>query len=384
MPLQDRVFARARRDYGVIRAAVGTDIPQDITPSRNDVLAEIATHTWVQAFVDGSWIDLDSAFPDSEPGRSFCAAERTLDTLPLASYQQVTIRVIAEYARGSALTRETALEVRTRAERVLDREIFLLHVRKAGLGSSLTRAMSGASDDNWSPVLWVEGETRSGKPILFADGSVPASRPAEEAQTGGALSRGLGELFGEAPAARAARIFVAERLEFEIVFPGGRREVTTRTLVDRAKLTWRKDANRDPRALHALARNNEGAALRDARAGWWELSTGYGDVRAVLENLNASYKKYPTFFENPRPGEWSPPRSLKGYRGNPSPGKTYHIPNPEDYGDSASELQKYKDSEALKKAPRKPKGREVGSEVGEYIATGEPADHRFKRVNFRI
>jgi hypothetical protein len=80
--LVERVYARARRDYAVVRTALGTRLPPASRPSRPDVLKEIEQHVWVQAQVDGRWVDLDSAFPDATVGRSYAAVARTFDTPP--------------------------------------------------------------------------------------------------------------------------------------------------------------------------------------------------------------------------------------------------------------------------------------------------------------
>lgn len=259
-----RLRARAVRDYAAIRNALGNTLPSKASPSRDEVLKEIEQHVWVQAEVNGRWVDLDSAFPDATPGRTYTSAERTSETLPKESYQRVTIRVISETLTGGSLKTETALEFSATADELLDRQIFLTHVPGSG-GGGLAGAIAGATlgPDAWTPMLWVDGEFHPGKPIAFTTEQKPAER-------GGLPGGGFGGLFGAGGALSASSSqFVAEWLEFEILFPDGRREVTRRALVDRAGMAWRQAGKLDTATLRPLARDKDGLLAPQALHNIW-------------------------------------------------------------------------------------------------------------------
>ena len=276
-----RLRARAVRDYAAIRKALGDTLPSKAGPSRDEVLREIEQHVWVQAEVNGRWVDLDSAFPDATPGRTYTSAERTSETLPKETYQRVTIRVVSEMLTGSSLKSETALEFSATAEELLDRQIFLTHTPGGG-GGGLAGAISGAAmgPDAWTPMLWVDGATHLGKPVVFSEQSKPAER-------GRPPGGGLGGLFGAGGALSASSQFVAEWLEFEIAFPDGRRDVTRRALVDRAGMAWRQAGNLDPAKLRPLPRDAEGLMAPRALHNIW-FSAGrhnLADYAGALEYL---------------------------------------------------------------------------------------------------
>ncbi len=171
-----RLRTRAVRDYAAIRKALGDALPSGMSPSREQVLREIEEHVWVQAEVDGRWVDLDSAFAEAEPGRTYTAAEQTFEALPKESYQRVTIRIISETLASGSLKTDMALEFSANAAELLDRQVFLTHVPGGGggLGGAMTGGIMGK--DTWTPALWVNGQFHIGKPIAFREGQKPVER----------------------------------------------------------------------------------------------------------------------------------------------------------------------------------------------------------------
>src|SRR5579862_8215445 len=57
-PITARIFDRGRRDYNLMLAALGNNVPAVTMPSHDDVIKEIEAHAWVQAQRDGQWVDL--------------------------------------------------------------------------------------------------------------------------------------------------------------------------------------------------------------------------------------------------------------------------------------------------------------------------------------
>jgi transglutaminase-like putative cysteine protease len=233
-----RVFERARRDYAVVRTALGEKLQPVEEPSRADVLREISQHVWLQANVDGRWVDLDTAFPDAVPGRSFAAVERTFNEPPEALCQRVTIRVKVERLDGGRLQETTALKSTFNALELLDRDIFLLHAPSAPGGGGLSSPTATGSADEWIPVLRVAGGELPGDPIAFGD---------RAASMGGILG-----------GAEGPSTFVAEWLEIELAGPAGLKETSRRVLVDRGSPSWRAGREHGADALKTLARDTRG------------------------------------------------------------------------------------------------------------------------------
>jgi transglutaminase-like putative cysteine protease len=247
---RERVYARARRDFGAIRAAIANQQPARGGPSREEVLREIQRHVWVQAWTNNAWIDLDPSFNDATPGRRYGTIEQTLDALPPESRQRVTVRIVTE-TLGTAATRETALEASFTVADVLDRQVFLAHApgrASSGMSGAIVGALGVAAPDTWVPVLWVDGHAQTGKEILFGERQASA---------------GLTDLLGTSSPATSS--LAAEWLEIEIVFPDGRRDITRRDLlnrIDHANSTAAKPVVRPlrtdargalaPRALHNI------------------------------------------------------------------------------------------------------------------------------------
>ncbi len=259
-----RLRARALRDYSAIKAALGNRLPSPAVPSREDVLAEIEEHVWIQANVDGRWVDLDPSFADAAPGQVYATPDQTLKSLPHDLNQRVTVRVIAELLADGSLASETLLETTMPAAELLDREIFIVH-------TSGRRELTGGGSpggDAWAPTLWIDGELVQGRPVSFS----------EE----GASPGGIGGVFGGAFS--TPPILVAEWLEFEIAWPGGRREVTRRALMDRANAAWRARSAHDANGLRHLPRDAHGALPPQAIHNIW-FSAGPHDLSAYAGAL---------------------------------------------------------------------------------------------------
>ena len=120
-------------------------------------------------------------------------------------------------------------------------------------------------------MLSIGGTMHGGEPIVMTDqGAEPARRQPP--------SGGLGSIFGQggALASRAAP-FLGEWLEFEMLFPNGRRETISRPLIDRGGEAWRQSGSFDAAALRPLARDAEGLlAPRHVHNIW--LSAGRHDL----------------------------------------------------------------------------------------------------------
>lgn len=240
----ERVSTRAARDYAALKKALGNDLPSRKTDSAA-VRDEISDHVWVQAQVEGRWIDLDSAFADAKPGVSFAQDAKTLDAVPAEKYQRVTLRVRAETARGSKLEVETPLEATYAAVSLVDHDVYLTHLPGgSGLDGALDAGFAGREGSIWTPLLWIDDTGLQGKRIDFSDAAGGAAR--------GAPPRG-GLPFGSGGALGSSRSqLVSEWLEVVTTVPGRRDDVVRRTLFDRAPPGWSTGATRDLAALRPM------------------------------------------------------------------------------------------------------------------------------------
>src|SRR5437773_1706085 len=71
--LKTRMLARAHHDYDLLRSALGASVPAAAAPTHDALVKEIEAHAWVQAQVNGQWIDLDPSFPDSTVGHAYAS-----------------------------------------------------------------------------------------------------------------------------------------------------------------------------------------------------------------------------------------------------------------------------------------------------------------------
>jgi hypothetical protein len=248
-----RIGVRAARDYAAVRGALGQNLPAGGGIDHDAMLREISSHMWVQANVDGKWVDLDSAFADATPGKSYAPDGKPVDALPAEAFQQVTMRVIVERLDGGALKPETVLEITRPAIDLVDRQIFLLH---GGLGAGGGVEGLQGGTQGIVPVISIDGQENQGKPINFDD----AKSSGGGGGGGGALGGfgGFGGALGGGGGTAPTSQFVAEYLEFELNIPGGDRQVVRRTLIERAGAAWRLASSLDPKTLAALEKDDHG------------------------------------------------------------------------------------------------------------------------------
>jgi transglutaminase-like putative cysteine protease len=286
--LRSRIFARAQHDEDAIRSALGNNLPDANLISRDDMLREIESHVWVQAQVNGAWLDLDPTFPDAVPGRTYAHADTTYDALPSGMMQNVTVRVIAESLTGGSLASNTALEVTIPAYQLIDRQVFLYH---AGPG---VRGLLGNKDD-LTPVLWVDGDAHAGTRIPFGDTTTSA---AGTTTSSGPVNSAVSAFDGASPIPPRTS-FVSERLEFEIDTPDGRKDVTRRLLVDRADAAWRSRPTHDTTGLRPLARNAQGLIAAQTLHNIWfsagkhNLAAYVGAMKTLVDAVGSADQELP-------------------------------------------------------------------------------------------
>jgi hypothetical protein len=256
--MRARIYNRARRDYAVVHAALGPSNDTSKLMTHDAIIAEIEQHMWVQAQVNGAWIDLDTAFPDSTPGKTYAPADPvTYAKIPDSMLQHVTVRVIVDSLKAGNVTSDTALEVTLPVWQVLDRQVFLAHAPAGTL-----TAVAG-NPDALAPLLIVDGDAHSGTPVDFG-GTGQSSSSLSKAVS--AFNLGTPAPAGQSPGVPA---FVTEWLEFETDSPDGRKDTTRRTIIDRADPAWRAAPAHDASGLATLARNKDGIIATEAVYNIW-------------------------------------------------------------------------------------------------------------------
>ena len=264
--LPARVVARARRDHGVVRAALGDALLPAALPSHDDLVHEVEQHFWIQAQQGKEWVDLDTAFTDAQVGQAFAKVEQIYAKLPDELHQHVTFRILAETVGASAIEETVVLEVKTTSEAVLDAQVMLAHTPDSG-NRALGNTLAGKSA-SWQPVLWIGGESHVGSGI---DYGLPNKG-------------GIADVLSAQPPEPKPSPFVAEQLEIEISFPDGRSEVVRRALIDRAGPAWRLAGHNDISKLTPITVDAQGPI--DARAVHCILASGgKHDLHAYSQSL---------------------------------------------------------------------------------------------------
>jgi transglutaminase superfamily protein len=279
-----RVHARASRDYSVVRAALGDRLPPVTRPTREEVLAEMNPHVWVEAEVGGQWIDLDPSFPDQKPGIPAVKAERTAAEMPADLYQRVSIRLVLEQLHDGKLEPATLLELSRNAVDLVDQQVFVVHapgkpVPLGGLGASLGGYVT------WTPAVWIGGDFNWGKTFTIEEkGGAAAPGAAGKGGLAGALDALDAEPAPGAAAVPGPPVFVAEWLEIELSGPGMPRETARRALAERGGAAWRASRPLDPTALKPLRSDAGGPVALRAQHNVW-LSAGPHDLKAYADAL---------------------------------------------------------------------------------------------------
>ena len=160
---------RSRRDYALLRDALGDRFAAMAPASIQGVLMDVVHHTWVQVEQGDTWVDYDPSLNDAQPGTALAVVARTSDAMPPEEHQSVTVRVIAETLHGEEVWDEMLLERRLDADMAANTATFLYfqpHVEDADPG--LLGTVDAAT--SWVPVLLVDAEAQQGDPFPIGNG----------------------------------------------------------------------------------------------------------------------------------------------------------------------------------------------------------------------
>ena len=166
----DTLATRARRDYALLRGALGDRVASMDGSDDAAAVAASRDHWWVQMAYGPQWLDLDPSLPDAKPGDAMTTAQSTFDEVPTNVQQTVTVRVVAETLSGGQLSQTTVLEKALTAADAATSTIYLMfQPAKTGLGSTINEVLG--SSVSWEPALYLGPNATVGTPFPIAPGS---------------------------------------------------------------------------------------------------------------------------------------------------------------------------------------------------------------------
>lgn len=203
------IAARAGRDYGRLRAALGERMAGIGTADLDAARTDVRSHAWVQAFIGTGWVDLDPTLPDAQPGDRPVEPSLISDEVPAEEIPSVSISLTAETYDGADYRSAMVLSETLPAWQAADSQILLsFQPEIPGVGGSLIDALGAAGA--FVPHLAVAGTDRVGQPFPVRPGTDIFS----------------GESEGGPEVARL-------RLDIRIAVPGRDDVVRSRMLLDR-------------------------------------------------------------------------------------------------------------------------------------------------------
>jgi hypothetical protein len=218
------------------KTKLSTDPENDLS----QLVAAARNHFWIQINDGKGWTDLDPCFPDSKPGRTYCAPEKTWDNLD-AECHRLGVKLTLEQLAGGRLRIQTLYQ-NSRPLADLQGKTVSLTIFPEGLDLSGLQASSAAGDiakridslARFQPVVDFGAEREYGRPFdlqgnhyIFQAGSYQAA--AEEGFAG--LGRRMRTL---RPGTKDQETQLAAlRLEISLTAPGGAERLFSRDLVDR-------------------------------------------------------------------------------------------------------------------------------------------------------
>ncbi|BCW90823.1 hypothetical protein sos41_39980 [Alphaproteobacteria bacterium SO-S41] len=156
----DRLRARAGRDFALLTTALGSDALAAMETTVGVPALPLADHLWVQAEIDGAWVDLDTSLADAAPGDTLAPADATPEAIDPAASQIVTLSVSATLSSGEQKLLTATLPA---ADAANSQILLYFEPKKDGIGGAI------AGGGGYLPVLVVNGAETKGEPIAATD-----------------------------------------------------------------------------------------------------------------------------------------------------------------------------------------------------------------------
>lgn len=210
-----RLRARSSRDEQQLMATLAQYMDQADAGARIEV--DQQRHTWVQARVEGIWVDFDPSLPNAEPGQTLAESGTTRERPAALDLHTVSLELFAEsLAADGTLQRESVLQETLVAAEAASAQVFLTFAPDTAAGAPAAGALMRVAGTplRYRPVLMVDGELSNGSFLP------PVRQERSEAQS---------FFFG---ASESGPVLVALQLEVTTNYPGGEQQ-RIRTLLDR-------------------------------------------------------------------------------------------------------------------------------------------------------
>ena len=201
--------------------------------------AALADHWWVQRQSGAAWVDMDLLAEGSGPVVRGGTAVETADPGALAGtglYQEIGVRVIAEYRAGQALQEKRILDYPLRPADVLGEPIVLQFWPARWFGDSVSRAeldrnpAKNLPEEHDFGVMLVVGNRTVAAAGFTDTGESPARQAAGAAGPMGGFAGAFSGTMGEKPA-RSGDL-TAVWLEYEFRVPGEAPRTVRREVFD--------------------------------------------------------------------------------------------------------------------------------------------------------
>ena len=258
------LIATAASEAGITLPDATSTLPDD----------ERETHTWVQADIDGTWVDLDPSLPGLAFGEALAEADETLTEVPAERTHLLEVAVVAETLEDGVLTEERILEATLPAHEVADEPIVIAHVGPEADPALAQRFEAVLGLTSRHPIVAIGDDVVAGDDIGFAD---------PEAADGG----GLGGGFFDASSSLAET--TAEWIDLTIVSPGVEPIAVRRTIFDRVPAEARAAGEISVEALRPqdqIDLDGDGTVelAPDLAVSWLTVATGHpSPIAGVLD-----------------------------------------------------------------------------------------------------
>ena len=223
----------------LLRALPRSDPISQRTSWYAEARAALADHWWVQRDSAGTWIDMDLLGDSASSAASHNGAVETveLDSLPgRPVYQEIGVRVVAEYRDGAKLTEQRLLDYALRPADVLGQPIVLQFWPARWFTDSVARA-----EMSQRPLARIPDEHEFGAMLVVGDRTVAVAgfrdssesdveKAAEAGGPMGGLAGGLSNALGVKQ--RRPADLTAVWLEYEFRVPGDSARTERREVFD--------------------------------------------------------------------------------------------------------------------------------------------------------
>lgn len=212
-------------------AEAGVRLPDGFAAMPAD---EVELHTWVQASIDGEWVDLDPSLPGIAFGEALAEAAETLDAIPDERRHSVEIRIVGETLADGALVEDELLRVNRYADEIAGQPIVIAHVGPDADPAFAQKFEAALGLTSLHPVIAVGDAAYGGSDVRFGD---PAAL--EDGGLGG----------GFFDASSLIEETTAEWIDLTVRSPGRQPVTIRRTLFDRVPAELRSSGAVTPDAL---------------------------------------------------------------------------------------------------------------------------------------